>query len=427
MYIHNIYTGASGTELFGAAKLEQQRRFQQSRHGALIAQKKKQLRNLFKTQQEYEQFLSTFDNAIQNLQLPEHLTTAAINQALTQKSQSSTVTNLQQQIDKMRALITEYEEGMKKVILNKRNIYTAKQIEDYQKQLQFLKAQKEKLVTWEKTGVGELLTSMTREAGYLSEALIAEAISDVLAPIGGTAMVTGAQKGFSNIKGMKRGYKFKTSDIEIMMNNGRGMMTVALPGISIKRTQIRQNHQGQSYYDIKIKSSNFRQIMQTSQLDINGFDLESFYNIYANANRVAYVLKNNDQGKGEILPIHTHGDLDLSVMLNTLEKSMFLGSIAGNLTLTDNVEYFIVNNDVYHISDMIDEIVSNASNTKYSLSGISDRMLKNQASIAAAHTKLFIDSLRGRGDTQAKAKKRSEAIISRIGRLSIQGHLQIKL
>lgn len=437
-YIHNILNNPESlTSAFGGNLLQQQLNYQRDVYQTIIGSKKSAYNNLMKDAQAYEKFEEQLEKKISEELFPEHLITKNINDKLRSvgtvvNGATISVADIQQDIENMKNLLDEWINQMNKTDKYRNSTrFSEKELIDYARQINFLKEQKQKLEKWLQTGSGELLTSMTREAGNLSEVILANSLNELYSQIGNglSTKVTGAKRGYAERNnGQRVGYRYKTSDIEITAQGMNGVMSVTLPGISLKRTTVQTSKTGQNYYEITIKNSNFRVIARTANLDINGFPLEAFYNIYANANRTAYILKDNDQGKKEPLPTITYGDLGLSAALSVLEKSLFLSSIGGNLTAKDAVEYFVVNNEIHHISEMFEDIFETDTNTNtYSMSGIASILGRTQPEIARKHTELMLQSLQGHGDTAAKARVRSARIVSAINSISLHAKLRINL
>ena len=228
----------------------------------------------------------------------------------------------------------------------------------------------------------------------------------------------------------KKGYKVQTTDLSITILDESGTIVFTLPGLSLKRTatgRIGVN----PMYKIHIKSSSIGSLIANAGIQANSaFDLNSFYNYYANHGRVTHRMGSDNS---EVINKVTN----MSQMYKAFHSAMLLTSMAGGIKADDFAYFLAINEKIYSADEIIKMALSgNATVTNGIikkldvddiLKGGDTTLSKAQPIIAAHHSNLFASLKDPDIPDSEESRRRSDAIIGAINNISLVLNLNIAL
>lgn len=439
-YIHNVYK-RDVTSAFGEQKIQQQLMYQQSQLTQLNTMIAKQYESTIGSVSDYKVKTELLEKNLPKImqELVAKLPTInwnAIRQALTLND----VSLLEVQINKIRADIEQYTILYNEIIeLGAQNIPN-KPVWLSEKALSRLTVQHNRMLEASKQ-LDTLLSDpdnrwkishyisrvLSISAGFISEYGSTYLLDKYLGPLG----IHFEQAG---TKGIQGGYKTATEDISIQIGNTNGTINIKMPGISLKRTSTGSIKN--PTVNIHLKSTSIGNLITFGKMVDMGFDLDTFYNAYANHNRQTINLKT-----GKTIVNKVSG-------LRQMYKAFYLAALntalAGSMLSGDYAYYLIINEHVFTVIDVIQSVLSgNASIlggqgiSLKNIASIDDLLNKNQnqttlqaaqSLIAKYHQDIFYSKyLNNEIDDDNEAWSRSADVISKIDAITLILNLKMQL
>lgn len=286
---------------------------------------------------------------------------------------------------------------------------------------------------------GEAKTGPATAIGFLAEGVFGNAMNDILSSFelangfSLRASATGAQSGYANWQGKQVGFKAKTSDISLELVDKHGQFVMQLPGISLKRTgAYDRNNVGDMLADIHVKTSNLGNMLNTAR--IQNIQQEHIYNLMANNGRAAKVILDNDGTIGET---YQHPTVNLNGMYRWIYAATLLASFAGNLTMSDFANFWVVNDKVYTAPEIIAAAFSGRmpagdKGRKVFLKYLDDASKSGIASFAAnipqQHSAIFDQLLAtSRAPMVAQGEQRSQKILNTMQGIKYSMYLRVNI
>lgn len=286
---------------------------------------------------------------------------------------------------------------------------------------------------------GEKGVSPAAAIGFLAEGVYGNALKDLFSSMSFgdgkyqlQATATGAESGYAIVNGKQVGFAAKTSDISIQLTNKEGTMTINLPGISLKRTGAFQRGQnGNIFADIHVKTSNLGNMLNTAQVKD---DMQSHvYNLIANNGRAAKIVENNDGTIGET---YQHPNINLNDMYRWIYAATLLASFAGNLTMSDFANFWVVNDKVYTAPEIIIAAFKGSipaghaghhAFAKYLEDASKSGIAKSAASIPKKHSEIFDNLLSTSLSMEEQSRRRSQQIMDAMTGIPYSMHLRVSI
>lgn len=210
----------------------------------------------------------------------------------------------------------------------------------------------------------------------------------------------------------KKGIKVKTEDIAIemdfqkMLKGETGTMKVKLPGISVKRTDATINSLGNPEVNIRIKGTSMGNYLEG--LDDDNIMYE-FFNAYACYNMALTHLKQK-------AALGKENQAAMDTMYDYMHACMLPIALAGNMNYEDFAYFLVVNDKVYNMIDILEDIIASGD-----FSSVSSELSQKQTGVKNAHNSYW-------SDNDPTGKQRSDAIIAHIRNLkNITMHLRLAL
>lgn len=438
-YIHNIYNENISSK-FGKEQIKRQLNFQMQQ----IANISNQMRK------EYEEAIGTVpDFNATLLELQERLPQAgqamvsrlptinwnAIRQGIAVANVTQNVTMLQKAIAKMREDLQKYESYFDEILkigmddLTRPKWFTKADMERIQKlQERLLKAKTElenmDLYSDDKWGISSRLAKVIPPvAGYLSEYAMTDLLNSTFGQMPG---VTYTQAGTTRVTG---GYNIGTADIAIAITPQEGTVSFSLPGITLKRTATGTGKNPE--FNIHIKSSTVGKLIELSQMEAGGFDLETFYNAYANANRKTINFETQSYVVNKVQ--------GMTNMYRAFKTATLATALTGSMNTADFAYYLVINDRVYTAIDIIQAaLYGNASIVAATglktISSLEEFLNTNQNTtlesaqkyITEQHTALLMKNLTDKDDS-IEAENRSAEILNLINNIHLSLNLKLNL
>jgi hypothetical protein len=241
---------------------------------------------------------------------------------------------------------------------------------------------------------------------YLNENLVKEIQNSNVEFISST---TGTEKGSI--------FNTQTKDISIQMNfqdmlNGKqGEVQISLPGITLKRTNIKSNNIAKIHVKTNTNLSNF---LNNMNLNTNIMD---FYQAYADYNMS---IKRSNYKTALPADLNTNAAPAMENMYNYFHAAMLPMALAGSLDSEDFAYFMVINDKVYNVIEIIQKI---ADNNDYSF--IESNLKSNQTNIKNLHNSYYqqeIDPL-----SNIEGETRSKMIRSAIDKSKITMQLNLAL
>ena len=265
-------------------------------------------------------------------------------------------------------------------------------------------------------------------AGLVAEFATTNMLEKSLGPLG----IHFAHQG---TKGVSGGYTNPTEDISLLIEENSGKMTIGLPGISLKRTSTGKGKNPK--FNIHLKSTSIGNLITFGHMVDIGFDLDTFYNAYANHKRKTINLKN---GRTIINRVTGLRQMYKAFQLNALSTAL-----TGSMMSGDYGYYLVINDQVFTAIDVIRSVLSGnanivSGNTGISLKGINtlDQLLDKKSSgattlqtaqsyIAKYHQDTFFDYfLNAEVEDETEAINRSATMISKIDSIILTLNLEMR-
>lgn len=278
-------------------------------------------------------------------------------------------------------------------------------------------------------------TAAQTVGGFVSEAAMTNLLNMLNIQTSSGLTVKTVQSGASGGKKGNKGFKVRTEDIGISVQDQSGTVTVSLPGISLKRTSSGQTHGANNpQYRIHIKSSSIGNLIANAGLRSNSaFNLNSFYNYYANHGRTTHRMGDNN---AKVINTVT----GITQLYKAFHASMLLTAIAGGIKADELAYYLVVNDQVYTTEEILEMAleknggmasisagVTPKLNLDQILKGQGTSLSKGQKAIAAHHSNLFAKYKDPDIPDSIESQRRSSEILSAINGITLHLNLNIAL
>lgn len=443
-YVHNIYNKDITSE-FGRAQREASLQYQLKTIKDINTSLKNRYKKVFGTVKGYTQAVKELERTLPTaaqamLQNLPTINWNPIRGALAVQD----VQMLQKAVSKMKADITQYQDFYDEIVSHGGDttegpvwltqgdmdriaaLYTrlAKAKEDLDKL---------DIARDDRWGISQQLSrTIGSVAGFISE----YGITEILNEMSKHSNIQFRQVGASGGKA-KSTYSTGTEDIGVSVVDGTGEIVAKLPGITLKRTSTHMSGSGskkQPEIDIHLKTTSVGQLISFGQMGESGFNLETFYNAYANANRKAL----NFETQSEVINKVTGMDN----LYKSFKTAALATALTGSLNIYDFAYYLVVNDEVFTADQIITGVMTGQGSVigghVKSLKGMSlDEILNQtgpmsleaaQPAVANRHRQIFYELLDNNPDNSLEeAQSRSEQIIAVINAISVSLNLKMKL
>lgn len=483
MYIHNIYNNMQVSE-FGEEKIFQQSKIALEQIDNLNMKFKKELEAKTNNAIEYTKLLEELAGKIQQAadksmeelkQISGTAVREAIDKAIAKKNMNQDITaeldEVNRQIKNLRESFDSFESSYKTAAsilpspsdLNKIYIANKATLDQAHHVIQaalnnptfkrlslegFGKRKTDKSLASLRSFISQItqygmlsnknLAKPATAIGYLAEGVFSNAMNDVLSSFEMNgfsiqASATGDQSGYIQGKRKQIGFKYKTSDISLELVDKSGKIMMTLPGISLKRTgAYDRNSKGDMLANIHVKSSNLGNMLNTAR--ISNKQQQHIYNLIANNGRAAKKVSENDGSIGEL---YYHKNIDLNNMYRWIYAATLLASFAGNLTMSDFAQFWIVNNKIYTAPEIIEaafkgQIPAGDKGHKVFLRYIDDASKSGIAVLAAdipqKHSEIFDQLLAtSKASMWVQGQQRSQKILNAMQTIKYSMHLRVNI
>lgn len=440
-YIHNIYN-ENVTSIFGKQKMKEQLEYQQRQITALNRVAKSKYSKMFGDNKQYMEALEKLEHALPfaSQQMVQNLPTLSwggIRQALGAGSEGM----LQAAITKMKNDLAKYEQLYNELQQRNGNPKSATWFsEDDMSRLENLAGRiskvKSELDTLDvkadnRWGVSKRLsTVVATTGGYVSEYGMADLLNQYLAGSGLRARQVGTGSGGEMVKSKQR-YSTGTTDIVVEVVGGNGKVVIQLPGITLKRTST--GSKKNPSINIHLKSTTVGKLIEMSRMAGGGFDLATFYNAYANANRETLNFQTQKTVVNRVTGMGT--------MYKAFKQAALATALTGSMNANDFAYYLVINEQVFTASEIVAGVLAGNGSVVggqvKSLAGMSvDEILNSsqnislesaQPALARKHSELLFNKYLTADDDKAEADARSNEVIQLINNLHISLNLKMNL
>lgn len=213
-------------------------------------------------------------------------------------------------------------------------------------------------------------------------------------------------------------FKVKTEDISLTMDINKmlkgkenGEIKIKLPGVSLKRTSIKNNNKTKIHIKTGAALSNFLDNINIST------SLSEFYHAYADYNMA--IKKGTKRAKPAELNKAT-ASKGMYNMYNYFHAAMLPMALAGSLDKDDFAYFIVINDNVYNVIEIIDKVANDED-----FSFISSNLGSSQTTIKNAHNSFYQPEVDPTSDKESE--KRSDLILSKIRSLKINMQLNLSL
>ena len=217
-------------------------------------------------------------------------------------------------------------------------------------------------------------------------------------------------------------FKTRTEDVSVEMDfkgmlsgKKKGEVRVALPGVTLKRTNIKNGNVAHVNIKTNALLGNF-----LGKLD--GSNLIEFYQAYADYNMA--LLIGGKKYPAQLKQSQAKGGMEM--MYNYMHAFMLPYALAGALTANDLAYYMIINNQVYTVPEIMEKITD-----KNDYSFVISNLSSSQAGIKNQHQGMYKLQEPPHSDDEEERKEkkyqRSNEIINKIHGLKINMQLMLKL
>lgn len=263
--------------------------------------------------------------------------------------------------------------------------------------------------------VMSIWSTLNRIVGFVSEDILTDAIEEFILSemknIGENITVVAEGTGSGSI------FSKKTEDVSLKLDlkkmlkgEGQGEISFNLPGITLKRTNIKQNNIAKVHIKSDAVLSNFLDNMNMS------VKLSEFYHAYADYNMAI------KRKKGRALPaeLNKSAAAGMMNMYNYFHAAMLPMALAGSLDKDDFAYFMIINDKVYNVIEIVQKVANNKD-----FSFVSSNLGTSQTGIKNAHNGFYqpeTDPL-----SNIEGDRRSDLILSRIRSLKVTMELNLAL
>lgn len=278
-----------------------------------------------------------------------------------------------------------------------------------------------------------IATAAQTVAGFISESATAKLanieFSNSMINIGNGLSLRVTTEGATSGKKGKKGYKVQTTDLAINIVDDKGEIQFTVPGISLKRTS--SGSKKNPMYKIHIKSSSIGTLIENAGLRTNSaFNLNTFYNYYANHGRTTHEMGADNK-------VVTNKVTGMNQMYKAFHASMLLTALVGGFK-AEEMAYYLAINDTLYSADQILEMaltgdasigagITQKLTESDILSGKNTTLHKAQPAIANLHSILFAKYKDPDRSDSIESQQRSNEIIAAINGISLNLNLNLSL
>ena len=436
-YIHNIYNADISSQ-FGKQQIQRQLNFQLTQLNTLNKAMKANYKKIFGAVTPYNQAVKELERILPQAARAMVANLPTVNfSAIRQALAIHNVDMLQAAVDKMRKDLTEYENvynnitGDNDTSLGSTWFSEAdlKRLAGYRERISKAKANLDKLDlsadnVW---GIQKgLATVIATVSGYISEYSITDLLNKFSAQTGISFTQAGTQGDRAT------GYATQTSDIQINLSPTSGTISGSLPGITLKRTGT--GTKKNPSINIHLKSTSVGQLIKLSDMASGGFNLETFYNAYANAGRTTLNFETQSEVVNQVK--------GMTNLYRAFKTAALATALTGSMNTSDFAYYLVVNDEVYTATEIITGVLNgNGSIVNgqqlLSLKNMNpDQLLGTKSAvsiesaqplIAQKHTQLLYSKYLTAADDSTEADLRSAEVINMINALNTSLNLKINL
>lgn len=210
----------------------------------------------------------------------------------------------------------------------------------------------------------------------------------------------------------------KTEDISIsldmkkMLENGEeGEISIRLPGVSLKRTNLKNNG---SLARIRIKGTSLGNYLDNSDISGNLFD---FYNAYADYNMA---IKRGDRARALPAQLNRSAAAAMTNMYNYFHAAALPVALAGSLTSDDLAYFLVINNRVFNVIEIIQKIADGGDFTF-----VESNIATHQYRIKSIHQEAYVEETDPTSNKEGES--RSDRMINTIRNLNVVMELNLAL
>lgn len=455
-YVHNVIGQLNVGSIYAQEKIQQQLQYQSRQLNAIQDSIKNKYNNLFQDTSDYTSLMENLEKTLSDALLPElvkdlpTISFQGIRQGIisANNAKNGSIEPLEKAIKKMQKDIEKYEklyETCERVATRKRGKRWISQeqlniLYKDRERIRQAKEQVEKLLTAdgvEKWGLSAAAgRTISIVAGLMSEYALTDLLNKQFLKsgkynLGNGLSLTVSQVGTKGSTKTNTGYKVGTADIQLSVTNNKGEVVINLPSISLKRTSSGTGKIPK--YNVHIKSTSIQKIIELGGLENSSFDLETFYNAYANHMRQTHTMPGGEPIMNKVININQ--------MYKAFHMAALLTALTGSLNIEDFAYYLVINDKLFTATDIlnmamggqvnisagllsakgkdnIDKILSGSQNTSLS---------RAQPSIVEAHNRLFQNLKDPDRSDSAESQQRSSEIIRLINGLTLTLNLNISL
>ena len=253
--------------------------------------------------------------------------------------------------------------------------------------------------------------------GFVSEDNLAKFIPDFIAQsikLPQDVTITTEGTGKSEMFNVKTEDVSVNLNLEEMLHHKNGKVEVSLPGISVKRTNVKANNMAKIHIKTNANLGNL-----LSKMDAGS--LTDFYNAYADYNMAIKIKKPNGKVYSYPAELNRSAAPAMQNMYNYFHASILPYALSGSLTKGDLAYFMVVNNQVYNAVDILEKVM-NIDDESLVQSNIST----HQTGIKNAHNAGFQQDA-DPDLTPTEGTARSDYIYNTINNLNITMELLLSL
>ena len=257
--------------------------------------------------------------------------------------------------------------------------------------------------------IWSIYTTINRIVGFVSEDVLKDFLPEILKENVFKDLPADVIVKTEGTKGTDV-FSVKTEDISISLNMNNinynkeaGNIQISLPGVSLKRTNLKNNN---TLAKIQVKSTKLGTLLNNIELNGNIWD---FYNAYSDYNMAIKQLN-----KSRALPAQLNKGANLAMknMYNYYHAAMLPLAVSGSLTSDDFAYFLVVNDKVYNVIEIIQKVANNDD-----FSSIESNLSTHQNNIKNIHQRSFIPERDPHSNIEGY--ERSSYMINTINKLNI--------
>ena len=152
-------------------------------------------------------------------------------------------------------------------------------------------------------------------------------------------------------------FNVKTEDVSVnlnlkeMLDGKEGQIEVRLPGISVKRTNIKANNMAKIHIKTNANLGNL-----LSRMDAGS--LSDFYNAYADYNMAIKIKKPNGKIYSYPAELNRSAAPAMQNMYNYFHAAILPYALSGSLTAGDLAYFMVINNQVYNAVEILEKVMN---------------------------------------------------------------------